>query len=618
MTFNIPIQDKYGDYIKKIDSLIARSELPGQYIGGESGCVPGKFEGHEFFCSLVFPEIYSMGMSNLGMRIMYNMANSIEGIRCERSFLPQMDMYNMLKEMGLSSFTIESRLPLSDSDVIAFSLMHEQSYTNMLAILSLAGIPLRSCDRDSSHPIIIAGGASLYNPEPVADFLDVAAIGEGEPIFPELLKRLKNAKANKLDRESTLKSLKDLEGAYIPCFYEKITGPSGFIIRVPKEGADVPSRVTKAWVRDFQELDISAHGFDKDWLVPFVRTVHDRVILEIMRGCTNGCRFCQAGMVYRPRREKSVDFIMQEAEKALKSSGYDEIALLSLSSSDHSGIREIVARAVEKYFAEKVSISLPSLRADRDSVEILQSISRVKKSGLTFAPEAGSEKLRYIINKNITPEVLENAIDEAVKRGWRKVKLYFMTGLPTEDETDIDAIIDLVRYLSRRFKINFNITVSAFIPKPHTPFQWSPMLDRDTSHQRMSRIKTDLKSGRIKVNFASVEEAWVEGVLSRGDARVADFVEAAFHNGAIMGAFSEYYNEKAWKDAAQEVGIDIQKYLEFKVEDDEILPWDHIDPLITREFLKREWNKAVNHELTPPCSKEHCSSCGVNRRYCRH
>jgi radical SAM family uncharacterized protein len=607
------------EYRKGIYALIDRSSLPGQYTGNEPGSVTGEPADNELFCCLVFPEVYSMGMSNLGMRILYNMANSLDSIHCERAFMPDMDMYGMLKDKKLSPFTLESHLPLSGCDVLAFSLMHEHSYTNMLAILDLAGIPLRSRDRKSCHPFIIAGGAALYNPEPVAPFLDAAVIGEGEPAFGPVLNVLLQQKQGKIKSpKETIQALLNIEGLYIPGEYEYKTNSSGFIYPVPGPDSAAPERVNKAWVRSFENNDIHTHGYDSKWLVPYVRTVHDRVIMEIMRGCTNGCRFCQAGMVYRPRREKGVDLIIQEAGQALLSSGYDEIALLSLSSSDHSGIKEIVSRAVDNFFAQKVAVSLPSLRADRESIDLLESISRVKKSGLTFAPEAGSKKMRYLINKNISDEDLFSTISEAVNRGWRKVKLYFMAGLPGEDESDIDAVIDLVSRLDKKFKINFNVTVSAFVPKPHTPFQWEPMLDRKTLLSRMHRIKSALKSGRIKVSFSSVQEAWVEAVLSRGDAGVSDFLELAFKKGAVLSAFSEHFKESLWQEAAIESGLDVQKYLDFNVPLDEPLPWDHINTLVKKDFLVREREKAFSLELTNRCSKSYCSSCGIDRRYCSH
>lgn len=613
--------------------VIAHCQTPGQYIGGEKGTRQGDPESASVTMALAFPEVYSMGMSHLGLRILYNLANSFPGVVCERAFLPEFDVIKALKERELPLFSIESRRPLKSFDLLGFSVMHELSLPNVLAMLDLAAIPLRNECRTETDPIVVAGGISVYNPEPLSPFVDVFAIGDGEATLPDLLKVTSEKKAAGCGRQEILRALAGVEGLYVPAFYEAFDPGRGFLCRRPAEavgqGSDSPGKAVEAPLgtadgsrgvptrirkRFIESLDGVA-PIDP-WVVPYIRIVHDRVFLEIMRGCTNNCRFCQAGILYRPRREKDVEKVLEEARQALSASGYDEVSLLSLSSSDHSQINDMVDRVVDTMEADRVAVAFPSLRLDRNNLPLIESVSRIKKTGLTFAPEAGTQRLRDVINKNITEEDIFRTLGEAVSKGWRKLKLYFMIGLPTETMEDVEGIIDLVRRIESKFRVTVNMTLSAFVPKAHTPFQWAPMLDRDELVMRMKKVKAELKGGRVSVSFSDAGASFVEAMISRGDSAIGEVIERAMRLGAIMGSHSEHFDERMWWTAASEAGIDPSKYFDFPLTPGDRLPWDHIDSLVSDEFLAREWNLAADGGTTPPCGPNSCAACGIDRRFC--
>jgi len=493
--------------------------------------------------------------------------------------------------------------------------MHELSYPNILCLLDLADVPRISEERGEEHPLVIAGGVAAYNPEPLSAFIDAFVVGDGEEAIVEVMEQVRGWKQGEYTRQELLGRLAGLKGVYVPALYGTEPGAQGFLVRHPScssEGTSVaPARVEKRYVRDLETLPKVS-----PWLVPFVGIIHDRVVLEIMRGCTNGCRFCQAGILYRPRREKSVERVLAEAEQALCSSGYEEVSLMSLSSSDHSDIRRLADSMVNRFYESRVAVALPSLRIDRDTLPLMESLSRVKKTGLTFAPEAGTQRLRDVINKNVTEEDLFRSIGDAARRGWRRVKLYFMVGLPTETMEDVEGIASLVHRVLDRFKVSINITVSAFVPKPHTPFQWHPMDKLEVLREKLSFLRGALRHPRVKVGLADPLVSMVEGVLSRGDARVARLIACACDRGALLGSFTENFDFALWEQAAEECGINFDDYLSMAIEPGQPLPWSHIHSGVSDQFLAQEWERAYRAETIPPCGTGLCNGCGVKREDC--
>ncbi|PKK91780.1 MAG: B12-binding domain-containing radical SAM protein [Candidatus Wallbacteria bacterium HGW-Wallbacteria-1] len=599
-----------------IEYMLRRVQKPGQYAGGESGSVDLTSKASaDVRMVFAFPEPYEMGMSHLGMRIIYSIVNSLPWACCERAFMPEADALAIFREKKLPLFGLESRQPVRSCHVLGFSAMHELSYPNILCMLDLAGIPRRSSDRSSSDPIVIAGGVSGCNPEPMSPFVDVFVVGDGEEAIVELLERTRNWTSGEIDRSQLLGQLANCDGFYVPALYETHEGPGGFLGRHPRVSQSgeplAPVAIRRRYVRDLNAL-----ANVDPWLVPYVGIIHDRVILEIMRGCTNGCRFCQAGILYRPRREKSVDKILKEASTALCSSGYDEVSLMSLSSSDHSAIRELAESMVDRFYSSRVAVALPSLRIDRDSIHLMQTLSRVKKTGLTFAPEAGTQRLRDVINKNVTEEDLFRSIGDAVRKGWRKVKLYFMIGLPTETMEDLEGMADLVQRALQRFKVSVNITVSAFVPKSHTPFQWCAMDSLEVLREKLAFLRNALRHPRAKVSLADPLISVVEAILSRGDSRISRLIEEACDGGGILGSFSEHFDFGIWEHAASRSGIDFSEYLAFAVKPGEPTAWNHIHPGVSADFLLSEWNRAVNCEVSIPCGKGVCHGCGMDPADC--
>lgn len=598
-----------------LKKMLREVDKPGRYIGGEYGEIVKKKKEGELSVAFCFPDSYEIGMSNLGIKILYGVINENEFIRCERCFAPWVDMEKQLRENNVPLFTLESKTPLAEFDVIAFSLQYELCYTNMLNMLSLAGIPFYTSERDETHPLVIAGGPSTYNPEPVADFFDIISIGEGEYSLPALFELYRKCRNNSVSKKEFLKKAYFVEGMYVPSFYKTEYNPDGTISSViASEGA--PERVTKAIVKD---LDRSF--YPEKPIVPYISTVHDRIMLEVFRGCIRGCRFCQAGIVYRPYREKTAEKLNCQAKECVKNTGYNEISLLSLSISDYNELPELTDKLIEWTEDEKVSLSLPSMRVDSFYKELMDKVMSVRQSGITFAPEAGSQRLRDVINKNISEEEILNACDVAFEGGKDSIKLYFMNGLPTETNEDIIAIPTLAKKIVDRYfasphrkkgrGISITVSVSCFVPKPDTPFQWFGQHSLEELVRKQKLLSTSIESKRISHKWHEAKVSKLEAVFSRGDRRLSPAIVEAHKRGMRFDSWDEFFDFDKWKDVFSFCGIDPLFYSDRDIPFDEVLPWDHIDCGVSKEFLVREAKSALTGVTTPDCRTQ-CSGCGAN------
>ncbi|AEH52016.1 TIGR03960 family B12-binding radical SAM protein [Pseudothermotoga thermarum] len=568
-------------------------EKPSRYIGGEYNQVlkdPGKVK---LRFVLAFPDVYEIGMSNLGLMILYRVLNKMEEVWCERTFLPWKDMYDLMKQKKIPLFTLESKTFVKNCDVVGISLQYELSYTNVLHLLDLAQIPIRSFERRESDPLVIAGGPCTLNPEVMAEVFDAMVIGEGEEVIRQIANVLIEMKG--ASRFEKLKALSQLEGLYVPMFYEPTIPPK------PKYDWVYP-KIFKRTVQDLNE-----HILDEFRIVPHCQTVHDRIVVEIMRGCNRGCRFCQAGIFYRPVREKFKAETVDEAMKALFCTGYEELALLSLSTADHSKIVDILTNLNEKLQKLNISLSIPSTRLDAFGVEIAKLITIARRTGLTFAPEAGTQRLRNVINKNVTQEDYLNALKAAKEAGWDRIKLYFMVGLPTETDEDLEGIVEMVNIAKKIGFSKINVSVASFVPKPHTPFQFAKQMDLEY-FDHVKKVLSKLK--RIaSLNIHDPRMSLVEGLLSRGDRKIFNVVFDAFKNGAIFDNWEGMFNFEIWVKAIESSQIDLKMYMSER-ELYELLPWDHIQ-VVSKEFLISEYLRALRGEVTPDCRWSYCSGCGI-------
>ncbi len=599
---------------EKLDILLKKVMKPGRYIGGELHSV----EKNEYKChfGFAFPDTYEIGMSYLGLQILYNILNSHEDIYCERLFAPALDMEKLMRDEGLSLFTIESKTPASELDILGFTLQYEMSYTNILNMLDLSGISFLSKERGEEGPVLIAGGPCAFNPEPLADIFDAFIIGDGEETilkFCEIYIQNKQAGGTK---EDFLKAVCLIDGVYVPCFYSPNYNNDGTIREITKNNKTAPDHVRKAIIHE-----IESSSFPEDPIVPLIETVHDRSVIETFRGCTRGCRFCQAGMIYRPLRERSKDKIIDLAVKQLDSTGNEELSLLSLSTSDYSCFEPLVMELMAICKSKNVSLSLPSLRLDSFSFKVLQEIQGYRKSGLTFAPEAGTQRLRDVINKGITEEDIYGSIRQAIKLGWNNIKLYFMIGLPTETYEDLDGIIQIAKSIVNiNYEVNgpkggrFNVTVSVsnFVPKAHTPFQWESQDSAEELIKKHDYLKNGLKMKHVTFNYHDSATSFLEGVFARGDRRVCKVIIRAFELGARFDGWSEYFNEAVWIQAFQDTEIDPRFYNARKRSYDEILPWDIVDSGVTKEYLISESKKSLLALTTQDCRIQ-CEGCGIKR-----
>ncbi len=601
------------DYNKYAD-LLSRVEKPGRYIGNEFASEIPDPETAELRVCFCFPDTYEIGMSNLGMKILQNCFNSSGYISCERSYMPWVDMREQLIKNDVPLYALESGDPLSAFDIVAFTLQYELCYTNLLQMLSLGKIPLLSKDRSGDCPIIIAGGPCAYNPEPIADFIDIFSIGEGEEALLELTALIRDCKKQGVSREEMLYKASQLDGFYVPSLYDVTYNPDGTIASFTPNREGVPATVRKRIISDLDNV-----CFPRKCAVPFLETVHDRVMLEVFRGCIRGCRFCQAGMIYRPYREKSPDVLNADALESVENSGYPEISLTSLSISDYTYLRELIDKLLSWTDDKKVNLSLPSMRIDNFYEELLEKVSSVRKSGLTFAPEAGTQRLRDVINKNITEEEIITAVTKAFDMGRTSMKLYFMNGLPTETDADISGIAALGQsivdtyYSKKRFGgkgVNVTISVSCFVPKPFTPFQWEPQDTIEELERKQQLLKSEIKTKKISYKYHDARVSRIEAVFARGDRRLCKAMLEAFNQGLMLDGWDEFFSYDKWIAVFEAAGVDASFYANRRFGIDEILPWDFIDIGVTKKFMKNEYSKALSAETTPDCRTK-CSGCGA-------
>lgn len=604
------------------DEILMKIDKPARYIGNEWNSVRKKKEDVAIRFAMCFPDVYEIGMSHLGIQILYDMFNKRQDVWCERVYSPWPDLHAIMKEEHIPLFALESQEPVRDMDFLGITIQYEMCYTNILQILDLSEIPLSAAERGEDMPIVIGGGPCTYNPEPIAEFFDIFYIGEGEVQYDALFDCYKAHKAAGSTREKFLRAAAKIPGMYVPSLYEVTYNADGTIERFSPVGEDIPKVITKQLVMDMTEA-----VYPENPVVPFIKATQDRVVLEIQRGCIRGCRFCQAGMVYRPVREKHVKRLKELAVQMIKSTGHEEISLSSLSSSDYSGLEELVTFLIDECRDKRVNISLPSLRIDAFSLDVMKKVQDIKKSSLTFAPEAGSQRLRDVINKGLTEEVILNGAQMAFEGGWNKVKFYFMLGLPTETEDDMRAIATLAnetaaRYYetvpkeSRNGKCQITVSTSFFVPKPFTPFQWARMYAPEDYIGRAKivndAVKEQLNRKSIRYNWHEADVTVLEGVLARGDRRVGQAIRTVYEKGGIFDAWSEHFDYQRWLDAFAESGIDPDFYTMRERPLDEIFPWDFIDTGVSKEFLKREWNNAMAESVTPNC-RMRCSGCGVKK-----
>lgn len=605
--------------MEKVDlkRILKKVEKPARYLGNEINAVHKDTSNPELVrYAHCFPDLYEVGMSHLGSHILYDVINKEEGVFCERVYAPQVDMEEKMRENNIPLFGLESRESIRHFDIVAFTLQYELCYTNILNMLDLAGIPLLKEDRKEGDPFVLVGGSCAYNSEPMTDFIDAALLGEGEEMNIEVINEYKAWKKSGEPREKFLERIAKIEGVYVPSFYDVEYNEEQTVKSVTPNRECANPHPRKRIIRDMNKVE-----YPERFIVPYIDTVHDRIVLEIFRGCTRGCRFCQAGMIYRPIREKNFARLKEILEKLIKTTGYDEISLVSLSTSDYSQLAELTDYLVEEYASKNVGISLPSLRLDNFSMEIANKIQKVRKSGLTFAPEAGSQRLRDVINKGITEEDLTRASRQAFEMGWNNIKLYFMIGLPTETYDDLDGISDLAYEVvdiykdvhNGKFKGKFNVTVSTstFVPKPFTPFQWNPQDMKSSVVEKQRHLVRKLKNRNITYNYHDSDTSLMEAVFARGDRRLGKVLLRAHELGAKFDGWDEHFDLEIWKQAMEECGLDISFYAHRTRELDEVFPWDHIDVGVSKKFLIREAKKALNEEITPDCRKG-CNGCGIN------
>lgn len=604
------------DLWPRLEPLLARVERPARYLNHEWGCVY-KPEADFRFC-MIYPDTYELGQANQAVRILVNVVNDIDGMVAERSFVPAADLCDLMRENDLPLFSIESCAPVGEFDAVGITLPHELAASNVLEALDLAGIPLRAEDRGEDDPIVLGGGPCAFNPEPYALFFDAISIGEGEQSLPEELEVIRSLRAQGATRAQILRALADVEGCYVPSLYrwrtEEEAQEAGSWVEPLVEG--IPLTITKRIFTDFAK----SPGWEAN-IVPYTEVVHDRLNVEVLRGCNRGCRFCQAGMMYRPVRERTADNIVDSVLCGLAKTGYDEVSLTSLSTTDHSQIADILRRLNKEFEGKGINISVPSQRLDSFGVEMAELVAGQKKGGLTFAPEAGTQRLRDVINKGVTEDDLFSAVDAAFAAGWRRCKLYFMIGLPTETDEDIKGIASLAQRVLDRAKavvpadqrgsLQVSISCAVFVPKAQTPFQWDGQITPEETYRRVHLLRNSIKYRAIRVGYHDPKTSFIEAAMSRGGRECGEWALAAWKRGARFDAWTELFNEQAWRDAAEEIGLDPVAIAQSEYSTDRVMPWSHISAGVSQKFLRLERKRAQQEITTPDCTYTKCTGCGA-------
>lgn len=594
-----------------IEGILPRLRRPSRYLGTEFNSIHKDWAETSVRMAFIFPDLYEIGMSHLGLMILYGLVNERPQWLMERVFVPDTDLEKILREEDLALFSLESRHALADFDVIGFTLPYELTYPNILNVLDLGQVPLASSRRTTAHPLVIAGGPAAANPEPLAPYLDAVVLGDGEEVLLEILEVVQEWKEDgRQCREELLTRLAGVAGVYLPAFYDVSYLPDGRVAAVEPNRSGAPRRVVRRVLKDFEHT-----YFPSRPIVPFGEVVHDRLMLEVMRGCTRGCRFCQAGTFYRPVRERSPQVLRDQAETLLRTTGHEEMALVSLSTADYSSVQALCRDLVAAYAGEKVNLSLPSLRVDRFSVELAELVSKVRRAGITLAPEAGTQRLRDVINKGVTEDDFRDAVRAAWEYGWQRIKLYFMIGLPTETEEDLEGIVGLCREAldigrGYRRRPQVHVSIASFVPKPHTPFQWEPQEAVDRLEEKQRYLKKHLPR-QVEFSWHDAQVSFLEAVLARGDRRLAAVLEHAWSRGSRLDSWPEHFNYRRWREAFVACGLDPTFYANRPRSYDEVLPWDHLDLGITRHYLRREHRRARAGELTPDCRLTDCTGCGI-------
>ena len=601
------------------DEILMTVEKPARYIGGEVNAVMKDKDQVDIRFAMCFPDVYEIGMSHLGIQILYDMFNRREDTWCERVYSPWPDLHKVLKEKQIPLFALESQDPVKKFDFLGITIQYEMCYTNILQILDLSGIPLSAEDRTMDDPFVIGGGPCTYNPEPLAEFFDLFYIGEGETQYFALLDLYKEWKNSGKSRQDFLKAAAQIPGIYVPSLYEVTYAGDGTIAKMKPICPEAPEKVKKQIV-----MDVTNTFYPEKPVVPYMKATQDRVVLEIQRGCIRGCRFCQAGMLYRPTRERDLEMLKKAAYAMLKNTGYEEISLSSLSSSDYSQLGELVNFLIDEFGSKGINISLPSLRIDAFSLDVMSKVQDIRKSSLTFAPEAGSQRLRDVINKGLTEEVILDGAGQAFEGGWNRVKLYFMLGQPTETEEDMKGIAWLAEKISERYyevpkeqrngKCQIVVSTSFFVPKPFTPFQWAQMCTKEEFLHRAYVVNHEIKEQKnkksIKYNWHEADVTVLEGILARGDRKVAKAIRSAYEKGCLFDSWGEYFHNDLWMEAFAQTGVDPDFYTVRERSEEEVFPWDFIDIGVTKKFLLREWKKAHEEKITTNC-RQGCSGCGA-------